>query len=322
MPSRFRFAFITLCVAVATAAAALPAAADEDTGGAKERKRKTEFTILPVVGGDSDIGIGVGYIMSLARVAPDVEPYWWRLESAGSLTVKPVDGGVEVPYVDDYLLLKLPHVIENRLSTTLRVSYTREAFLGYYGLGNASPKPAAVQPNDPYYKYRRTHPRFDVDFEYNLDSRWRLLWGAAFTHNELVIPEGSLLAQDLNSDNRAIRRILHSSPRHEVATFSYGIGWDTRDNEVSPQAGQLHSLRFDFAPGATPDIPFAWLRTNLAFRGYLPLVRDRVMLAARVVADSLIGSPPFYELARYEYVRHRRRQRRARCACATLSREG
>jgi hypothetical protein len=72
-------------------------------GGAKseesEEKSDTEFTALPVVGGDSDVGIGGGVITSLARVEPDLEPYLWRIEAVGMVTLKPSDG-YNIRYVD------------------------------------------------------------------------------------------------------------------------------------------------------------------------------------------------------------------------------
>src|SRR5688572_4718855 len=66
----------------------------------EEKKQDTELTIVPLFGADSDRGVGGGYIMSLAGVAPGVEPYLWRLESAGSITFRSEPDGIEVPYLD------------------------------------------------------------------------------------------------------------------------------------------------------------------------------------------------------------------------------
>lgn len=98
-------------------------------GGAKsdepEEKSDTEFTALPVVGGDSDVGIGGGVITSLARVEPDLDPYLWRIEAVGMLTVKSTDGEYDIRYVDTYLMLSLPHLIRDELGLSIRASYTK-----------------------------------------------------------------------------------------------------------------------------------------------------------------------------------------------------
>lgn len=266
--------------------------------GEQPEKGDTEFTVLPVVGGDSDIGFGGGYIMSLARVLPDLEPYWWRAEAAGSITFRVEDGKLNIPYLDNYVLLSFPHVIVNRLGIEVRVSHTHEEFLGYYGLGNASRKDAEVP--ETYYQYSRTHPTLQLDLTYEPIDYVKLAWGASFTYNELTIPPGTRLAEDLASEAPELRDVLNASNQHGVATFSYGIGWDDRDNEVSPTGGQYHTLRFDLSPGATDGVPFDWMRVDLALRTYVTMVPKRLVVAARVVMDSLTGNPPFYELARYD----------------------
>jgi surface antigen Omp85-like protein len=272
--------------------------AGDGASAAGKKKAKTEFTILPVVGGDSDIGFGGGYIASLARVVPDLEPYLWRAEAAGSITFRVDDGSLDVPYLDNYLLLSFPHVIVNRLGISLRISHTHEEFLGYYGLGNASKK----DPERPesYYQYSRTHPTVQVDFAYEPIHYVKLMWGASYTYNDLTIPADTRLGEDLASTDPSLQDVLNSSPKHGVATFSYGVGWDSRDNEVSPTAGQLHTLRFDLSPGATDGVPFEWMRVDLGLRAYVTLLPKRLVFGARVVVDALTGNPPFYELARYD----------------------
>jgi hypothetical protein len=260
---------------------------------------ETEFTILPFVGGDTDVGIGGGYIASLARVEPNRAPYLWRVESAGSVTFKPEGDGVGVPYLDNYVLLNLPHVIPNQVGLNVRVSFTHERNITYYGLGNASAAPPEGREEDPYYRYTWTHPKLDVSLEYDL-GRFRLTTGMAYTHNELDIPDDSLIREDSQSPDEDVRRLTAITPEHGVAVFTYGVGWDTRDSEVSPEQGSYHTLRFDIAPGATNGIPYRWMRNNLALRQYVPLMGEQLQLAVRLVVDALVGEPPFYELARFD----------------------
>ena len=107
-------------------------------------------------------------------------------------------------------------------------------------------------------------------------------------------------ALELRAGDRVTRKVLRVKHAYEVAQFSYGVGWDTRDNEISTHFGQYHTLRIDLSPGGTNPVPFSWSRVNLALRAYLPLIRKRLTLAGRAVADLLLGAPPFYELSRFD----------------------
>jgi len=51
-------------------------------------------------------------------------------------------------------------------------------------------------------------------------------------------------------------------------------------------------------PGGAHPFPFFWGRVDLTFRGYFPLIPNRLTMAGRLVIDALFGEPPFYELSR------------------------
>jgi outer membrane protein assembly factor BamA len=280
----------------ALVSAQLAHAADE-----KPKEAKNEFTVVPFVGGDSDVGLGGGYIASLARVHPEYEPYLYRVESATTTTFKSGgSSGVQVPYIDSYLLLEMPHVIDDQLRIELRVSYTRESTLKYYGLGNASKIPEQREPSDSFFEHKRIHPTFRMRARYFMTERLLFTWGAAYTQNWLVVPENTLLASDMRAGTDHVRDLLGSDENHGVAEFSYGIGWDTRNDEVSPNRGQYHTARIDFAPGGYDGVPYRWARIDLAARVYATIVPQRVTFALRVLSDLLVGDPPFYELPRYD----------------------
>jgi len=238
--------------------------------------------------------------MSLARTSPTLEPYLWRVEAAGMITFRASDDGVQIPFFDNYVLLDLAHLIPRRLGLKLRLSYTHEEDLRYFGLGNASQIEPGTEPSDPRYRYERTHPTLQADLDYELGNHWKLGWGLEYTHNELSVPSDGRLAEDAASPDPDIRRLTQIIPSHSVATFRYGIGWDTRDDEVDTKSGQNHALRFDFSPGGPEAVPFGWSRVNLTGRWYLQVIPERLTLAYRLVGDSLLGTPPFYELARYD----------------------
>jgi hypothetical protein len=266
-----------------------------------------EFTAVPVVGGDSDVGFGGGYMLSYARTPRGYKPFKWRVESAGVVTFKPADQGnqldpvgVQVPLLDDYLLLQFPHVRRNTFEVELRLSYTREGVLKFYGLGNSSPLQPGLEPTDSFYKHQRTHPMLRWLSTLHATKALQIIWGLSYTHNWLNVPEDTLLAQTMENGSDYERRVLGSMKEHGVAWFSTGVGLDTRDHEIKTQSGINLTARADFAPGGIPELPYQWGRLTASASAFLPLVRDRVTLAGRVVTDLLFGDPPFYELPRYD----------------------
>ena len=60
-------------------------------GGAESPSAKTEFGIVPIAGGNTDVGLGGGFLTNVARLDPAVSPYAWRLEAAAFITFKPKD---------------------------------------------------------------------------------------------------------------------------------------------------------------------------------------------------------------------------------------
>jgi outer membrane protein assembly factor BamA len=261
---------------------------------------RNELTVVPVVGGDSDVGLGAGYVASLARTRAGVKPYVWRIEAAGAITGKLGGGALRLGYLDDYLLFVVPRAYTERLRLELRAGYTDEPGLKYYGIGNASHIVAGHDGLGQYSEYERRRPGGSANATYRLYTHTFVTWGLAYAHNEVSYTATSHLAADLRSGDATTRRLLSERRAYEVAQFSYGAAWDTRDNEISTHFGQYHTLRIDLAPGGTDPVPFSWSRVNLALRAYLPLLRRRLTLAGRAVADLLLGSPPFYELSRFD----------------------
>jgi outer membrane protein assembly factor BamA len=280
--------------------AARPAHA-EPANESKPTKRDTEITVVPFIGGNSDVGLGGGYIASVAGVAPAHEPYVYRVESAGTMTFQREGDGVRVPYVDNYLLLTLPHVVKDRVRLEARISYTREATLKYYGLGNASTVEGGRDPNSAYFEHVRVHPTFVFNGEWRREEV-RFNWGFTYIHNTFEIPEDSRLAEDMRSGSEHVRRLLGAAETHGSLKLSAGAGLDTRDDEVSPQKGSFHTIRTDLSPGSLGERATIgrWGRVNAAVRFYETLIDRRLVFAFRLLGDFLFGDAPFYELPRFD----------------------
>ena len=301
VPNSAFFAF-ALCLGLAvTSWVARASAADRaDDGDELEHTTKRELTVLPTVGGTSDIGLGGGYVVSWAKVGARVEPYWWRLESTGLFTFRKDESGkLGAYYVDDYLLVDFPNVIKQRLGLKARLSFTREKALKFYGLGNA----AQPDPETPRreFDYTRNHPTLRLEGEGHFLRYGRLYWGAAYTYNWFDVEPNSLLARTMRDGSPKERELLGTPQSHGVATFMQGLGWDSRDDVTSPQRGQFHDARLELSPGTeTKDFRYRFARLSGSARFYVPLVPDTLSFAVRFVGDALFGEVPFYELAKYQ----------------------
>ena len=308
-PSGLRCAAVGVLSLLMTAATIERAALADDprpdaakSSGEQPDKPETEFTIVPFVGGNSDMGFGGGYIASLARRDPELAPYRYRIETAGSMMFGQDDAEkIRINYTDVYLLFSFPNLVKERLALDIRASYTLESNLKYYGVGNASSVDPDIDPTDSFYEHSRAHPTLRATFEYRTRPI-ALAWGASYTQNWLDVPEGTLLAGDLASPDPVTRQLLGEAKPHGTPKIHLGAAWDTRDDGVSPVRGLYVTEQVDITPGTLGAVDYRYVRVGTAVNLFVPIVpkERRLVLATRVVNDLLFGDPPFYELPRFE----------------------
>jgi outer membrane protein assembly factor BamA len=266
---------------------------------------RREYVVVPLVGGDTDYGIGAGYLANVAGLRPDVEPFAWRVESAGFITFKAAgNGGVASsegwrnPYQDYYVLLQIPRFLHRRLRLDLRPSFTRETTQHYYGLGNASVAPPDEIASRDF--YGRMHPTLLLRLRWELRGNVFVEYGSSYTENWLDVDPQSRLAADMASGPPDVRELLGTATQHGVLLTETSFGYDSRDSEISPDRGQYHQLRFRGSPRLGAHLPYEYAQVNLTNRFYATVVPARLVFAARVVVDVQFGDVPFYELPRYE----------------------
>lgn len=299
---RFQILLLTLLLGLGswrTAAGAEPEAGDADDA---QHANDTEFSLVPFVGGSSDVGFGGGYIASLAQLRANHRPYLYRIDTTTSVTFsKTRDEGLRIPYADVFLRWSFPHLIRNLLGLELRASYTRETNLGYYGLGNAAALPSGIERGDPYFEHTRVHPTLRATLDYH-PRPFVASWGLSYTENWLKIPEGTLLASDLASEHGYVRELLGDARPHGMPKISFSAGWDTRDDEVAPVRGWNISEQLDLVPGTLGAARHRFARWNNTVQAYAPLIpkHRRLVLAFRLGSDLLFGNAPFYELPRFD----------------------
>lgn len=285
---RGRSAWLSV-TAILSMAAMSSAHADDDTGepaGAATR----ETGILPLIGGDTDIGIGVGTIGSVAMFDGTHHPYRWQVQFSAFIATK--SGPMSPSYEDSYALITLPQLLDGRLRLELRPSFTRDTTLPYYGLGNDAPAPTRNVPERDF--YQRVHPAMSALSRWTLRPGWSVLVGGQYIYNRIEIAPGSTVAMDMATMDPGAAR------PHSVLKLETGLVYDTRDNELSPNDGQFHQVTFRISPGLGDALPYQYEQVDAMARFYTTLIANRMVLAVRGVFDMQIGDVPFYELARYE----------------------
>jgi len=261
--------------------------------------RSTEVAVVPLVGGDTDIGFGGGALASVARVDPDRQPFRWRLEGGGFATVKPRKGPrFKWPYQDVFLGYSHNGLFSERLRLEVRVSYTRETDLRYYGIGNASVAPPDDVPERDF--FTRTHPSGRARGRIALNRAMAVVFGSIYTFTWLDYDPSSRLAQDQLTGSPQLRELLLVDRSHALHLFEAGMLFDTRDDEVAPSHGQFHQLELRLAPWQSSRHPYRYAELHTSLRFYQQVVTNRLVLAARAVGYLQIGDVPFYELARYD----------------------
>lgn len=259
---------------------------------------KPEIGVFPIAGGATDYGYGAGGIASYALPNKANPPFTWGFELGAFVTFAYEDKDFRSPYQDVYLLFRHLDLWKGRGRLEARASWTRETSLNYFGIGNASPS-LRMQPLQAN-QYERAHPEAHVRARYRLAGPLNLEVGQTFSHNRLDIGPNTLLASDVAAPPSGFASSFKAMSPHNVARTEVMLAIDTRDNELSPSRGQFHTLQFRISPQIGDALPFGYRQLNFTARVYHPVVSPRVIFAGRLVADALQGSPPFYELARFE----------------------
>jgi outer membrane protein assembly factor BamA len=282
----------------------LPAASDPAQAGGDRpppSRPRTEINFIPVVGGDSDVGIGAGVVGDVARLNPDYTPYRWRAEIGAFITFKPGqgDGKVTSPFQDYYLVFTLPQLMSaRRLRVEFRPSYTSESTQLFYGVGNASPwPPASLDVQQAQYARRRM--TFTAAARMYFIEHFLLRFAVDLTQNWLTVRPDSILADQQTNGSERVKSLLDGPERHGIAASELAVLYDTRDNEIVTRHGSFHQIKVRGSPRLGPALPFEFGQVNATARFYRSPVQ-RIVLSARVVADLLFGDPPFYELTRVD----------------------
>jgi hypothetical protein len=270
--------------------------------------RRLETGLFPGAAYDSNLGFGTGIVGNLAKLDPDFDPYKWRLAAQIFLYFDGgADGLPEITYVHNYADLDLPGLIGGRLRVRSRVWFRRQIDTGWYGLGNES---VASQPwedleegSEAYVVARRFHEYDAIEaggrsFVRALLAEDLEFFGGAsiFWVWPTVYPESRLELDLAGGSGEATVHALVGAERHGVLEGVGGLLFDTRDSETDPERGVY--TEFSVRGGPVFEANTGYFGVNAVGRLYIPVVPYYLTLGLRGLGDVLLGSPPFYELAR------------------------
>ena len=261
---------------------------------------KLDFTIVPVAGGSTDVGIGGGFFAGLTKNQAGYDPYVWNVEAAWFVTFA-VDSSrrLTIPYNDGYAKLTVTRFLGAPLQFDLRPSFTDEGVLYYYGMGNASVV-AHSEASDRSFQYGRVHPSILANLSFKIVDHVAGKVGVRYTASSLHVDPGSKLAQDASNGSAEVKSLIGSTAGlQSVALFQYGLQFDTRDNETSPHGGTWDEAVVKASPGGSGAFPYRYAQGTVVLRVYIP-ASSHLTVAARVVGDVLYGDVPFVELPRFE----------------------
>ena len=283
---------------VALVALAAVARADPTPPGTPPRR---ELNIFPLIGGSSDVGVGIGEVSNWAFLEPGhAEPYGWKAENGAFITFKPQAGKLVIPFQDYYVLYTLLDIgPQRRVRLDIRPAVTNESTLKYYGIGNASPMPPSDVPISDT-QYRRVHPTLLIEARIRLAGPFYLLVGNVYTHNWLQVPGTSLLARDQSMGTPEVRALLGSFAPHGVDLVELGLQYDTRDSAIVTRSGMFHAIKARISPSVPGWLPYQYVQLDATAQLFFTPVPRWLSVSWRGVADVLLGAPPFYELARFD----------------------
>lgn len=257
-----------------------------------EDKTGTEVGVLPLIGGDTDNGFGVGAIGSIASFDATHTPYKWQLQFATFIAVK--DSITSPSYEDAFVNLIAPQMLDGKLRLEIRPSFTRETALRFYGLGDNVQIPANTDRTRDF--YTRLHPQLAVltRWKLNAKSPWSVIAASQYLYNRVSEDPTSTLAMQLPMiDPKA------DTP-HSVLRLETGAAYDSRDSEIAPSSGMFHTFEVRMSTKLGSEFPYQYEQGDIQLRFYKTVMPKKMVLAVRVVGDFMLGDVPFYELSRYE----------------------
>ncbi len=260
--------------------------------------RRYEPAGFPLIGGDSDIGFEFGAVGTLSSFGDGTKPYLWNMDMLISLSVKEGPSGPEIAQQNYLWQIDVPNLFGGAVRLNPEVSYNHTINYGYFGLGNASssapPPPSNTNPGR-YYEWNDSVVQARSEARVHIEGSLAALFAAQYLYVKPVAYADSVLAQDESARNPDGSPRIRGTTPLSLPSLAAGFAYDSRDDEIFPQAGMLHEVGVRVEPG----IPFGgdvrYAEAGAILRGYVPVIGP-IVAAGRLVANFQMGDVPFYDL--------------------------
>lgn len=252
--------------------------------------------LVPNVGFDTDDGLGFGARFELQHKPDGYTPYKFGLVVHGYATLR--------GYHHHRLYFDFPGIgPKGGLRLTLKIAYRQWLNDGYWGIGNGAAREGAYigdfdkdDPRRKRYRYNLIQPFLHLGLRQRIKGPWSAFVNLRVQYTDVRTYEGSLLAAE---------QPVGMGGGLEVE-LGGGLLLDTRDNEAAPNRGTYSEIAVRVSPDLV-GVGVAYVAPFLSLRGYHTLVpgdlgrrwTGRIVFAHRLMAEWLLGNPPFYEMTRW-----------------------
>ncbi len=273
-------------LAALLALAAFPAFAAD----AAPQKERLEWKLLPVAGGNTDIGVLLGTLGVASELSADPSiPYRWQLLGQLALSFKLGPGGLYLPIQDHFANFDWIDVPGRHVRLLFAAEYASAINAGYYGLGNASQA-------GPWraHQYKGQLADLSAVVRWNDFGRLHPIAGLLGRFASPTPYPGSRLEADV----LAREPLLIGVGPHLLGQLSLGVEWDGRDEQIDPHRGIWAAMALRGTPSFLTQLDKSWGAASLVVRTYHPFLGEDLIVAFRAVGDVLAGEPPIEELSR------------------------
>lgn len=294
IPDRLVHGVVTLMCMLAAASAAADAAQPAPQPAAESGEAidydtaRSEFAGAPLIGGNSDIGFQFGLVLTATGFGAGVRPHRWNADLVLAGSIKSTRRGVEIAQQSYLAQFDLPTLVPGRVRFTITGSFQRTVDYGYFSQDEA--QVVTMGSTHRYHQFDQREALLRTLTRVYIERPYSLLFGLNLRYVDPQAYAGSALAEDAAAGEvRGLRPLGFGS-------LSFGVAYDTRDNEVFPRRGMHHQLGIKGNYAVPLSAAIGYAAFGAVFTGYLPLAGP-LGLAARALLDAQAGHVPFYDLS-------------------------
>lgn len=266
---------------------ARPATSDATSAGLAPNR--SELTPVPVVSGNSDVGLQLGVAAAYVRFRERHYPYLSRLDGLLSSSFKSDVRGLRAVQHHYAIRFDHPQLLSPRLRLDARADFLRAVDYTWFGIGNATVRDPRSAPAEAASanQYVERNVRASVLLRIKTGTPFDL---ALVSHTRYALPDpypGSRLADDLASG------AVSGGKAAFLQTAAAGFIVDTRDSEFVPTRGIFYQVGVSGTLGSAESVRFGEASATLSHYARLG---GPFLFASRMIASFKVGEVPFYEL--------------------------